>query len=155
MDVLSYGPGRYAQPISAAVRGEVDLSTADDLLLRLRMLAGTATGEIALDLSQVTFIDCAGLQALIALDHHVRTAGGRVRVTAVSPQVARLFELVRLHGERHDILAPPALTALRRATAPDDARALSFARGETLLWRGDLAMASAGGHASSMTTAGH
>jgi ABC-type transporter Mla MlaB component len=90
------------------------------------MLAGTATGEIALDLSQVSFIDCAGPQALMALDQHVRTAGGWVRVTAVSPRVARLFELVRLYGRGHDLLAPPALAALRRATAPGDAAAAAW-----------------------------
>jgi anti-anti-sigma factor len=109
MDVLSYGPERFPQPISAAVRGEVDLATAEDLLLRLRMLAGPATGEITLDLSQVTFIDCSGLRALLALDHQLRTVGGRVWVTALSPQVARLFELVGPYGDGHDLLAPPAL----------------------------------------------
>jgi anti-anti-sigma factor len=106
MDVLSGGPG---QPVSAAVCGEVDLSTAEDLLLRLRMLAGPATGEITLDLSRVTFIDCSGLRALLALDRHVRTAGGRVRVSAVSAPVARLFELVGLPGdEGGGLLASPA-----------------------------------------------
>ena len=122
MDVFSYGFERYPRPVNAVVRGEIDVATAEDLLLRLRMLAGGAGREIVLDLSRVTFIDCAGLRALIALDHQVRTAGGRVRVTAVSSQVARLFELVRLYGERHDLLTPPALAALRRATAHDRAK---------------------------------
>lgn len=117
MDVLSHGSEHSLQPISAAVRGEVDLATAEDLLLRLLLLAGPATGEIILDLSQVTFMDCAGLRALIALDHHVRTVGGRVRLTALSPPVARLFELVRPHANSHDLLAPPTPPALRHAAA--------------------------------------
>jgi anti-anti-sigma factor len=99
-----------------AVRGEVDLATAWDLLLRLRMLAASASGPILLDLSQITFIDCSGLRALRAFERHVATAGGSVHVAAVSLAVARLFELVSSCGDRAWIPAPPALE-----TAPDPA----------------------------------
>jgi anti-anti-sigma factor len=100
------------------VRGEVDLANADGLLLRLLVLAGPATGEIALDLAQVTFMDCAGLRTLIALDHHVRTAGGSMRVTAVSPEVARLFELARRQRNPPMFPTPPALGAPQHAATP-------------------------------------
>lgn len=119
MDVLSLGSEHSPQAVSAAVRGEIDLATADDLLLRLLMLAGPASGEVTLDLSQVTFIDCSGLRALIALEQHVRAAGGRVRVSALSAPVARVFELAHPYG--HHLLAPPAPAAVHRATAPDEA----------------------------------
>jgi anti-anti-sigma factor len=92
MDAFPSGHDESQQLIT--VRGDVDLATSGDLLLRLLMLVGTATGQIALDLSQVTFINSAGLSTLVALDEHVRTAGGSVRLAAVSPAVARLFELV-------------------------------------------------------------
>jgi NAD(P)-dependent dehydrogenase (short-subunit alcohol dehydrogenase family) len=55
MDVFSHGPERCAHPISAAVRDEVDLATAYDMLLRLRMPAGPAPGEIA---KAVAFLSC-------------------------------------------------------------------------------------------------
>jgi hypothetical protein len=55
MDVLSRGPERYAQSISAAVRGEVDLAAADNMLVRLRMPAGAAPGEIA---KAMAFLSC-------------------------------------------------------------------------------------------------
>ena len=76
------------------VRGETDLANAGDLLSRLVLLAGAATGQIALDLSQVTFMDCAGLRTLAEIDRLVTAGGGSVRVASVSPAVARLFELV-------------------------------------------------------------
>jgi anti-anti-sigma factor len=91
-----------------AVRGEVDLATAGDLLLRLRILAGPASGPILLDLSQTTFMDCAGLRALQAFDQYVAAAGGSVHVAAVSLPVARLFELTALLGDAAQIPAPPA-----------------------------------------------
>ncbi len=141
MDVISLGPEQSPQAVSAAVRGEVDLATAADLLLRLQLLAGPVSCEIALDLSQVTFIDCSGLRALVALDRQVRTVGGRVRVTAASVSVARLFELVRPCGEDRELLAPLELSALRRATIPDGAAADSGgvrprAWRTALAWRG-------------------
>lgn len=90
-----------------AVRGEVDLATADELLARLRTLSGTRRGPILLDLSQITFIDCAGLRTLRAFEQHVATAGGSVHVAAVSLSVARLFELLALHTGAPPIPAPP------------------------------------------------
>ena len=109
MDVVSIGRDELVQSIT--VRGEIDLATAGDLLLRLLMLAGPATGPIALDLSQVTFIDCTGLRTLIALGRHARTSGGSVQVAAASAVVARLFELIRPHVDPADIFAPPDLAA--------------------------------------------
>ena len=66
-----------------AVRGEVDLATAGDLLLRLRMLTDPVSEPILPDLSQITFIDCSGLRAF---ERHVATAGGSVHVAAVIPR---------------------------------------------------------------------
>jgi anti-anti-sigma factor len=100
-----------------AVRGEIDLATAGDLLLRLRMLADPVSGPILLDLSQITFINLAGLRALRAFDHHVATAGGSVHVAAVSLPVARLFELVALHQDDARIPDPPALDTVPRPAA--------------------------------------
>jgi anti-anti-sigma factor len=107
MDVISTRRDQFLHAIT--VRGDIDLATSGDLLMRLLMLAGPVSGRVALDLSQVTFIDCAGLRALIALDHHARTTGGRAHVTAVSLPVARLFELVGLHGDPAHVLAPSDL----------------------------------------------
>lgn len=91
-----------------AVRGEVDLATADELLVRLRTLTDARRGPILLDLSQITFIDCAGLRTLRAFEQHVATAGGSVHVAAVSLPVARVFELLAPHTGAPPIPAPPA-----------------------------------------------
>jgi len=107
MDVFPTRGDEHARTI--AVRGEVDLATAGDLLLSLRILAGRANGPVLLDLSQITFIDCSGLRALQTFDQHVAMAGGSVHIAAVSLPVARLFELVALHEDAAWIAAPPAL----------------------------------------------
>ena len=84
--------------ITICARGEVDLATAGELLLRPVVLVGAATGQVAPDLEQVTFIDCSGLRTLSAVESHVRSAGGSVRVAALSPQLARVLELVGRSG---------------------------------------------------------
>ncbi|HZP52696.1 STAS domain-containing protein [Actinocrinis sp.] len=100
-----------------AVRGEIDLATAGDLLLRLRALAEPVSGPILLDLSQITFINFAGLRTLRAFDQHVTTAGGSVHVAAVSLPVARLFELVALHQDDANVADPPPLDAMPPSAA--------------------------------------
>lgn len=92
-----------------AVHGDIDLANAEDLLQRLRTLAGAATGPILLDLSRITFIDTAALRTLQAFDRHVKAAGGSVHLAAVSLPVARLFELFARYGDAAQIPAPPAL----------------------------------------------
>jgi len=109
MDVVSTRRDELLHVIT--VRGEIDLATAGDLLLRLMLLAGSATGAIVLDLSWVTFIDCTGLRTLLAVNRHACTSGGSVQVAAASPAVARLFELVGLHAESADVFALPDLVA--------------------------------------------
>jgi anti-sigma B factor antagonist len=100
------------------VRGETDLANAGELLLRLVVLAGAATGQITLDLSQVTFMGMAGLRTLNAIERHVSARGGSLRVAAVSREVARLFEVVGPRGALPHILAPPVPSDLQHAAAP-------------------------------------
>jgi anti-anti-sigma factor len=80
------------------VRGELDIATSDEFVSRLMEVAGRATDRISLDLSRVTFMDCAGLRALVVLDNYLRDAGGGVIVAAISPRVDRLFGLLRRYG---------------------------------------------------------
>lgn len=85
--------GRDENRLMISVRGEIDLANADELFQRLIVLAQPTSCQIALDLSEVTFMDCAGLHMLSALDRHVRARGGAMFVAATSATVARLFEL--------------------------------------------------------------
>jgi anti-anti-sigma factor len=65
------------------VRGEIDLSTVDALEGKLRRLPDRA---IVLDLSQVEFIDCTGVDLLFR-------AGERLTVGAVSSAAERVLRL--------------------------------------------------------------
>ncbi len=115
MDVFLTRRDEHMHVIS--VCGDVDLATAEDLLLQLRILTGPASGPILLDLSQTTFMDCAGLRALRAFDQYVAAVGGSVHVAAVSLPVARLFELVGLQEDAAQVPASPEFGTLPPPTA--------------------------------------
>ena len=92
--------------------GEIDLATKDWLHAALRpLLSGERT--LLLDLSQVAFIDCSGLQVL----QTVHQAHRRFAVVAPSDAVTRLLEL---SGARLPVFAS-ADEAVRQLT-PDPPR---------------------------------
>lgn len=108
---LSCSDGRE---VVVTIRGEVDLANSESLRQSLILLTHPSTGRIALDLSQVTFMDCGGLRALIALALHARSCGGGVHTAAASPEVARLFELADPFAARDLSLLPTASNRRRR-----------------------------------------
>jgi len=78
------------------VGGVEELTAANQDLFRKRIctaLNGHTTIEI--DLSQTTFMDCAGLGALIAVRNLARDRNGVVRLVNPTPTVQLLFDAVR------------------------------------------------------------
>lgn len=72
--------------------------------------------SIELDLAHTTFMDCAGLGALIALNKLARGRQGALRVVNPTPPVRQLFALVEA-GRLFEIV-PPADDQGRRGRAP-------------------------------------
>jgi anti-sigma B factor antagonist len=64
---------------------------------RARAALGAEQKNIEVDLSQTTFIDSAGLGALIALHKTACSRHGAVRLLHPQPQVRQLLELTRMH----------------------------------------------------------
>lgn len=88
-----------------ALHGDLDLAiSGDELLARLPALSSAASSRpIALDLSGVSFLDCSGLRALLALEQRIHQEGGELCVSAVSPAVTRVFELLSAYLESRDL----------------------------------------------------
>jgi anti-anti-sigma factor len=82
-----------------AVVGEVDLSTAHVLRDRLLgALRGQAPAVLDVDLAGVTFLDCTGISALVAVRNAAMDTGCQVRVTHPQPIVRRVLDVTGLLG---------------------------------------------------------
>ena len=87
------------------ISGEIDIQSGPQLrdqLLRIMWRYGT---RLDLDLTGVTFIDCVGINALLAARRRVQWEGGWLRVIRASPSVQRVLALTRLQ----DVLMPAVL----------------------------------------------
>jgi anti-anti-sigma factor len=82
-----------------AVVGEVDMATAPVLRERLIGVLRVDPPEvIEVDLTGATFLDCAGVGALVAARNAALQVGCRLRVCHLQPIVRRLLEVTGLLG---------------------------------------------------------
>lgn len=77
------------------LRGELDLSTAALLQGCVEQLPADV-GVLVLDLTQLEFIDCAGLDAVLECAREQASHGGSLSITSPQPAVQRVFELTGL-----------------------------------------------------------
>jgi anti-sigma B factor antagonist len=84
--------------------GEIDISTVPQLRERLFELTASRRPLVA-DLDQVSFIDSAGLSALVGAANRTAAHGGSLRVVCARPKILKLFRLTGL-----DRRLPPAPT---------------------------------------------
>lgn len=85
------------QPPAAMLRlsGDIDLATADDVVMRGANLLthGQSGVPLIVDLGEVTFLDSSGLSALVRLRRAAEAQGCQVLLRDVPDRVAALLEL--------------------------------------------------------------
>jgi anti-anti-sigma factor len=85
--------------VRVAVTGELDLATAPALRGRLVHVLHEQSGNILeVDLAGVTFLDCAGIGALVALRNVALVAGRQMRVTHPQRIVRRILDVTGVLG---------------------------------------------------------
>jgi anti-sigma B factor antagonist len=93
----------------ARLRGEIDLSNAENVLERILEGAVNQPGPgLVVDLSQTRYIDSAGIRALFELAERLEALGKRVRV--VVPEDASIRRVIELAGAQEvlDVDTTPA-----------------------------------------------
>src|SRR4051794_13383610 len=80
------------QTVIAAV-GEVDAASADVLRSAIFEVVDGGQSNVAVDMSDVSFIDSSGLRVLIAGYKAAEAAGGALTVQSPSDAVVRLLEI--------------------------------------------------------------
>jgi anti-sigma B factor antagonist len=81
-----------ADYVVAALRGELDVCTAPDVVPMLMASASTGSG-IVVDLAELAFMDCGSLRELVSARAKARLAGGDLLLASPRPMVLRLFFL--------------------------------------------------------------
>ena len=92
--------------------GEIDISTVTLLRERLFELVASRRPLVA-DLDQVSFIDSAGLSALVGAANRTAAHGGSLHVVCARPKILKLFRLTGL-----DRRLPPTPTLDEALAAP-------------------------------------
>jgi anti-sigma B factor antagonist len=83
--------------VQLTVSGELDTASAGRFMLAGReALSGRRHTTLEIDMSQVTFIDAAGVGALVAIRNHARPNDNFVAVTEPSRCVLRILGLTAL-----------------------------------------------------------
>ena len=83
-------------PPVVAICGEVDIQSAPELREELLRLIRRHGPQLIIDLGGVTFMDCAGLNVLVATRRRAKLEGGWVRLVRVPPQPRRMISLLHL-----------------------------------------------------------
>ena len=78
------------------IHGEIDIFSAPGLRDELLRVIRRYGPQLALDLAGVTFIDCAGVNVLLATRRRAGLEDGSVDVIGASPRVRRVISLLGL-----------------------------------------------------------
>ena len=88
-------PGRH-QPNVLPLKGEIDLHVSPALTQSLNAMTAKKPERMVIDLSRATYIDSAGLAALILAMQTVQAYGGRFFLTGLHETMRSIFETSRL-----------------------------------------------------------
>jgi anti-sigma B factor antagonist len=93
VDTLSLSSDRDGDSVTVTAVGDIDLSTAEFLENEIATHAARDAATIVVDLASVTFIDSAGINALLkgrrTADHHDK----RFRVTGATGLVRNVLDM--------------------------------------------------------------
>ncbi|PWT80019.1 MAG: anti-sigma factor antagonist [Acidobacteria bacterium] len=84
------------RPNVLPLKGEIDLHVSPVITASLNALIEKKPERIVIDLSEVTYIDSAGLAALIQAMQKVEAYGGKFLLASLQETVRSIFEISRL-----------------------------------------------------------
>jgi anti-sigma B factor antagonist len=79
-----------------SLRGELDLSTAEELDAVLEQAFAKRAESLVIDLSESTFIDSTGIRSLLAAQRRAERCKTRLVIVPAPPEVQRVFKVCGL-----------------------------------------------------------
>ncbi len=92
-ELLRLRSRREGETHVVSAQGELDLSSRTALERELRVARASDADRIVLDLSELTFVDCAGLRVILCMDARSSDRPGRFLVRPGPPSVHRIFSI--------------------------------------------------------------
>jgi anti-anti-sigma factor len=92
-ETVSFSAEHRGDILVLRVAGELDMSSAPDLLHHVDDALEAGDARVLVDLSGLSFCDSAGLNAFIRGDRRCVRAGGWLRLTAARGHVARVLDV--------------------------------------------------------------
>jgi anti-sigma B factor antagonist len=84
------------KPGTVILAGEIDFSVTPKVRERLLRVIASDVAGVELDLSGLSYVDSSGLALFIEARRMLLNSGRTIRITAISPQVRKLFHLTQI-----------------------------------------------------------
>jgi anti-anti-sigma factor len=94
--ILEFETKEHGDRTHVALRGELDLSTAEKVERELQRIEEDAPPLVVLDLSGLTFLDSTGLRLIVGADQRARQSDRRLVVVRGPATVQRVFSITKL-----------------------------------------------------------
>jgi len=78
------------------IEGDIDINCSPDLKKVFDKLTSQKTPKIVIELSKVAYVDSSGLATLVGILKNMRSYGGKMRLSGMSPKIKSLFEITKL-----------------------------------------------------------
>lgn len=95
-----------------SLRGELDLSTIQQLDRALSSEVDGRAKVVVIDLRELTFLDSTGLRSMLRLHSRLESSGGRLVLVKGPRRVQKVFELTGA-GEELEIVVDPVEVGAR------------------------------------------
>jgi len=89
---------RQHRPNVLPLEGDIDLHVSPAVTASLNAIIKEKPERMVIDLSRATYIDSAGMAALILAMQEVEAYGGKFILTGLSETIRSIFEISRLDG---------------------------------------------------------
>lgn len=78
------------------IDGEIDINSSPGIKKSFDKLIAKKEPKVVVNFSKVSYVDSSGLATLVEVLKNMRTYGGRLRLTNLSPKIKSLFEITKL-----------------------------------------------------------
>ncbi len=102
------------------LRGEIDVANADEVINQARRAAACEGGPVLVDCLDVTFIDVAGLRALLRAQGELAGYGRDLRLVHLSSAITRILRILDVTQLLRPIRSRESSDTERPVTTPQD-----------------------------------